>query len=291
MSSTDARTPPPSVISWSRDNVDRLETVFHYSFAGFFGGLGLLIILFLVIITPGALRDGELGQLLLPIVALVFGGPISLHTLSAAASHDSLDKLVPGIDTYRPKPLLVASIAGAVAFVLAGLFPPLFYLYLAGFIGLAVFVSIRRTAGTLDVANATLSIPKKQGGERVYDLDGLQSVTAHRLGSLVVIRFRFVGSRSLSGPSWVVVPADRADEVRNALERLTDRETDASSVSPEAAAVLGLFGVGTLLLAGGLLAVSQTATSDADTGALGYMVVFLAFFGVLFLFIAVRSQR
>ncbi|SEL22379.1 hypothetical protein [Haloferax larsenii] len=290
MSPPDRQTPPLSVVSWSRDDADRWETVFYYSFAGFFGGLLLLGVLLLLVVTPSAILDGDPGHLLLPLLAFLFGGPFSLLTISVAASEDSLDTLLPVIDRYRPKPLLVASVAGAVAFVLAGFFPPLFYGYLVGFVVLAVFVSIRRTAGTLDVANGTLSMPKKQGSERVYDLDGLQSVTTHRLGGVVVFRFRFGGSRSLTGPSWLAVPADRAGEVHAGLMQLTGRETDSSNVSPAAASVLGLFGVGTLALAAGLFVVSQRA-SDADLVALGYMAAFLAFFGVLFLFVAVRSQR
>ncbi|WP_152418099.1 hypothetical protein [Haloferax elongans] len=290
MSPPDGRTPPLSVVSWSRDDTDRWETVFNYSFAGFFGGLLLLGVLLLLVVTPSAVLDGDIGHLLFPFLALLFGGPFSLVTISVAASEDSLDELFPVIDAYRLKPLLVASVVGAVAFVLAGFFPPLFYGYLVGFVGLAVFISFRQTAGTLDVADATLSVPKMKDSERVYDLDGLQSVTTHRLGEHVVFRFRFDGSRSLTGPSWLVVPADRAGEVHAGLTQLTGRETESSNVSPAAASVLGLFGVGTLALAVGLFVVFQTA-SDSGRVALGYMVAVLAFFGVLFLFVAVRSQR
>ncbi|KAB1193035.1 hypothetical protein GJR96_06095 [Haloferax sp. MBLA0076] len=292
MSPSASRSPPPTVVSWSRRDQRRLADSLRYGATGLVGGTILVALTLVAVAAAGAVRTGEYRLVAFVVLALVLGGPFSLVVLAVVASRSRLRDLFPGLDALRLGPLVLASVVGAAAVFVAFRYPPVLFGYLVAGLLAAVVVSARNASGTIDVETGTLVVPTGTGEERVFDLSGLRSVTRHRVGGVVVFRLRFVGTRGLSGPSFVSVPAERAEDVRAAFEAISNRTSDASGVSSAASAVLAVFGVGTLALAVGSFVLFSRGYSAAGRTALGvYVPSFLAFFGVLFLFVAVRSRR
>lgn len=290
MSPTADATPPPTVVSWSSDGAHRLRSLLRYAALGLLGGAAALSLSLLVVLAARSALDGDVGFLALAVVLVVFGGPFSLYVFGAVASRGSFRDLFPALRRVRPVPAAVAVVLGPVAIVVAARHPPVFFGYLTVvFLG-AVAASLLSAAGTLDVAEATLSVPTGAGDDRVYDLDGLRSVRTHRVGDLVLFRLRFAGTRGLSGPSFVTAPADRADEIRAAFEAVAARTPADAGVSATAATILAALGAGTLLLAALPVVAVVTGHPAAPDGMAVPLSLFLGFFGALFLVVAVRSR-
>ncbi|MFC7202946.1 hypothetical protein ACFQJC_05430 [Haloferax namakaokahaiae] len=284
--------PPASVISWSSDASDWDGTILRYGILALLGGMALLALLLIVLITPGLLREGEYGVLMVLAASLLFGGPVSYVVVAAAVSRGELSKIFPNITAFRLGPSIAACVVGAVAIVAFVRYPSLFYA--VPVLGLALLVVrwLRHGTGTLDVEAKTFTIPKNEQSSFEYSLDGLRSFSTYPVADTVVFRLRYVGTKGLSGPSVMSVPADRADEVSVALASIADESDTETGVSKTAAAVLAVFGVGFLSLAVAPWVLLQFGDLPrASRGFATYFSLFLGTFGALFVLLAVRSQR
>ncbi|WP_410766363.1 hypothetical protein [Haloferax sp. DFSO60] len=284
--------PPATVISWSSDASDWVAVLLRYSVLGLLGGMALLAMLLILLIIPGLVRNGEYGVLIVLAAAVVFGGPVSLIVIAAAVSRGKLTQVFPNIEAFRLVPSLLVSVVGAVVIVVVALFPPLLYVALVLGVALVVIRWVRHGTGTIDVEAKTFTIPKNEAATFEYNLDGLRSFSTYRVADTALFRLRYVGTKGLSGPSFISAPSDRADHVRVALTSIAEESDTDTSVSKAAAAVLAVFGVGSVLLAlAPWVLLRLGKIPNASGGIVVYISLFLGTFGALFLLLAFRSQR
>ncbi|WP_416840088.1 hypothetical protein [Haloferax sp. DFSO52] len=226
MSPEKSQSPPLTVVSWSSDDSGGFGELLSHDATALVGGTILVAGILIGLATVGASRLGEYRLVAFVALALFFGGPFMLVIIAVVAAGGSLRENFPTIETIRLRPFILASVLGVCAVVLAIQYPPVLAAYL--FVGIltALTVSILRTAGTVDVEAASLSISSRIGRDSVLDLTDLQSVTTHRVGGVVVFRLRFVGTRGAASWPVVSVPTGRAAEVRRALEAIADSAGD-----------------------------------------------------------------
>ncbi len=223
MSQSRTRSPPLTVVSWSSDDNGGLGDVLHHDATALVGGTILVAGVLVGLATIGASRIGDYRLVAFVALALFFGGPFLLVVIAAVAAGGSLRENFPTVERIRLRPFVLASLVGVVAVFLAVQYPPLLVGYLVvGVAGVAV-VSTLRTTGSVDVEAGTLRVSTPSGDETRFDLSDLRSVSTHRVGDVVVLRLRFVGSRGVFGSSFVSVPADRSADVRRAIEAVADR--------------------------------------------------------------------
>ena len=211
------------MVSWSSDDDGGLGDVLRHDATALVGGTILVAGVLVGLATVGANRIGDYRLVAFVALALFFGGPFLLVVIAAVAAGGSFRDNFPTVEAVRLRPFVLASLVGVGAVSLAVQFPPVLVGYLVVTVAGLFALSVLRTTGSLDVEAGTLSISSPVGGDRSYDLSALRSVTAHRVGGVVVLRLRFAGRRGVFGSSFVSVPTDRSADVLRAFEALTDR--------------------------------------------------------------------
>ena len=281
--------PDADSVEWRGESHPRVRWFVRYAGAGLFGGMLLLVAVTLAFVAASSLRSGGGEYLLLFVVLLLVGGPFSLLYLAAAAGvngRERLLELVPAAGTLRPRWVALASFPGAAAVVLAGMYPPLLYLYPSVLVCLSVADAAARAEGSLDPTTGTLE--RRYGDRRREgDVRGLRSVRTHRVGPVAVFRLGYEGRDRLSlvRPRLVVVPDEAADAARAGFEAVRDAEWPgyeryrASRGERIALAAFGVLFVGV----GAALAV---VIADASAGFAAYAGGVFGLLGLVFLLYA-----
>ena len=284
--------PDAAPVEWRGESHPRLRWFVRYAGAGLLGGTFLLVAVASALVVVSSLRSGEGDVVLLFVVLALVGGPLSLLYLAAAAGvngRERLLELAPAARELRPRWVVLASLLGLVAVVLAGAWPPLLYLYPLALVCLAAVDAAARAEGTLDPAAGRLE--RRYGDHRrEADVRGVRSVRSHRIGSAVVFRLGYEARDrlSLTKPRFVAVPADAADAARAGFEAVRDAEWPgyepyrASRGERVAIAAFGLLFVG--LGAGVAVTVAGTSVGFAAYaggafGLLGFVFLLYAWLG------------
>ena len=281
----------PAPVEWSSPGGRRLRAAVRHLVAGALLGTGVLALLMVAFVVVSSVRAGASEPLVLFAVLALVGGPLSLVYFAVAAEHGDLGRVVelfPVVESLRPRWLAVTTPLGA-GLVFAGFaYPPLLVACFVGFLLLAVVGSALFPEGRLDPAAGTLTVPTGDG-EHEHDLSGLRSVSARRVGDVVLCRLRYAGVRGLHAPFLIGVPADRSAEVRRGLEAIRARTDVGAAGQPRAVlATLAAFGGFFLLVA---LAFWFVSWRSGEAGLAVYGSLVTGGLGVLFVWLAWASRR
>lgn len=282
------------VVAWQIAATDtHFGRLCAYALVGGAGAFALLAIGTLAVAVAAAVASGDGGTLFVVIVLVLVGGPFSAVALVPFLDADQRpDDLWPS-ETFDPGALHPLGVAASVLLCAAGLvatfaadsvlavYPLLGVLFVAS-MGLAV----GGPSGCVDRDDGTITVHGN-----THPLADLAAVRAVDVGGLVLVTTRFVarpGGRD--APFLFTIPRDAYDAVRDDLDAgvAADSTVDATRSRADRVAVIAA-GIGSLALAGGLIALG--ATSSVDGADVLYFVAGLpALFGVLLLALAARRR-
>lgn len=281
---------PEPVVSWSVAPTDtRLGRLATYVLTGSLGGFVLLLVGVTAVVSVSAALSGNWRALAVAVVLVAFAGPVSVIPLVVFLDADQrpdldgpLGRL--DLDALHPLGILASALLGAGALV-AG--------FASGVVGTmtaivgpillsTVAFAVVAPEGALDVDAGTLTLH-----DRTHSLADLTSVRTYAVADIVVVRPQFAarpGGRD--APFAFTMQASDYDRVATAFAEgvAADAETADPQSTGERVA-LAVVGVGALALAGGLVAIGATSTTDGSE-ILYWVGSLPGLFGVAFLWLA-----
>ena len=296
-----------STVAWAalpdRES-DRLRLLLFHLGAGVVAVVGLLLVAALVALAVQGDFGGDAGTVLLVVVLLLVGGPMSLWYLRLASTHGTdreLGEILPNAGGLRRRYLPVAAVGGPLLLLPLALRPGLLLAYPLAFVAARWIVDLRYTVGSLDpktgrlrravgaaaVAHAEAErLDPDERPVRTHDLSPLRRVHRLHVGeyALFVLRYRRRGW--WGRPVFLVVPADAAERVGAALGRIVRTSDWEAGGGLDRSVRVALGGLGAVFLcATGIFAVFAAER----VAVVAYAVATLGLFGAGMLVAAIRG--
>ena len=274
----------PSV-EWSYDTSTSrtLRIVSHLPAAGI-GGAGLLVLGAVVVGVAANPSVLSTRNVLLFVLLLVVGGPISLAYLwpmltdpdqRPSASEFAGAEGVP----FSVRSVVVAAVSGVLgilALAVVGVPGGIIYWLVVGCVLSPILVALATTHGRVDDGTVTINrttVPKARPS----------AVRSLRIGGFVVVYLSYLRGSGLSLPRLAVVPEPEADVVMAALS--DGVETDREPEPPDRAVQAVIIGSGVLFVA--VAAVAYDAIAEPAVGL--YVAVTIGGLGALLCLLGVRG--
>ncbi|WP_408959787.1 hypothetical protein [Natrinema sp. 74] len=277
-------------ITWSyRASESRQGRFFLYLQIALIGGVVSLLIYLLLLATAATTDVGESQTLILFVLAILIGGPVSILYLLSSISNSGRDASFSrqfGLTSYNRLSIgwvVISSVFGAVISISSFFTHPL--LILIVFVGGPVVafggVGLFESQGKINTKTGTFRV-----GSQSYAIEDINEFSVYEWDEFAFLRLSFANEIAwITTPLIIPIPADIYKKIEPVLVAAQENKTE--PVNPSSSVeriILAVFGVGALIGAIGLVYMGTQ-----EGGAVLYWLASLV--GVLALVFLVMSIR